>query len=53
GGATDSQAFAFEDGESRLALQPSNADDICLVPNGEKLESATCNGDAEQQFQIV
>ena len=52
GGATDSQAFAFEDGQSQLALQPSNAADTCLVPDGGKLDSATCNGNAEQQFQI-
>ncbi|KAL8727994.1 MAG: hypothetical protein Q9181_005498 [Wetmoreana brouardii] len=52
GQVTDSQEFAFKDGETSLQLTPSNAKGTCLVPDGGKLGSAACNGGNNQLFQI-
>lgn len=54
GGVTDSQLFSFTVGKNSLALAPQNEKGAtCLVPAGEKLGSAACNGGADQLFSIA
>ncbi|KAI4091041.1 MAG: hypothetical protein L6R37_007807 [Teloschistes peruensis] len=50
--ATNSQEFAFTAGKTSLALTPLNAKDTCFVPDGAKLGTAACSGDAAQVFTI-
>jgi hypothetical protein len=54
GSVTNSQLFPFQGGETRLTLEPENGNgQICLAPNGGKLDSANCDGGAGQVFTIV
>ena len=52
---TDSQLFAFTDGETSLKLQPNNgAGSVCFAPNANgKLDQATCGDDPNQTFIIA
>ena len=50
---TDSQLFTFKAGVTSLPLSlTNNGDSTCMIPAGGKLGSATCNGDASQNFTI-
>lgn len=55
GQVTDSQLFAFTDGETSLRLQPNNgAGNVCLAPNADgRLDQAACSDDPNQIFTIV
>ncbi|KAL8837241.1 MAG: hypothetical protein Q9170_002614 [Blastenia crenularia] len=52
GDVTNSQEFTFKDGETSLQLSPISDAGTCLVPDGAKLGSAGCSGDAGQTFTI-
>lgn len=52
GETTGSQLFAFGGG-NEIVLAPQNAaGKTCLAPNGGKLDSTACTGDASQAFTI-
>jgi hypothetical protein len=54
GSVTNSQLFPFQGGETQLTLEPENGNgQICLAPNGGKLDSANCDGGAGQIYTIV
>jgi hypothetical protein len=55
GQVTDSQLFAFTNGETTLRLQPNNgAGNVCFAPNGDgRLDQATCSDDPNQIFTIA
>ena len=54
GSVTDSQLFAFTDGETSLRLQPENGEgSVCLAANGEgRLDQVGCSDDPAQIFGI-
>jgi hypothetical protein len=52
GKVTDSQLFGFTGGDS-ITLAPVSDKTTCLAPNGAKLDSAGCTGDAAQTFSIA
>ncbi|KAK5061588.1 hypothetical protein LTR84_008132 [Exophiala bonariae] len=55
GSVTDSQLFAFTDGETSLKLQPNNGKgQVCFAPNATgRLDQATCSDDPNQVFTFV
>ncbi|KAI4151360.1 MAG: hypothetical protein L6R39_002045, partial [Caloplaca ligustica] len=52
GKVTDSQEFAFRAGGTAQQLSPVSDTGTCLVSDGAKLGSASCNGDGNQSFTI-
>ncbi|KAH6603554.1 hypothetical protein Trco_008329 [Trichoderma cornu-damae] len=54
GQTTNSQLFPFEAGSNNIVLTPaSDNNKTCLVAGADRVESAQCNGQKDQVFELV